>query len=350
MEIKRLFVRLRNKVLARAWLLSFSDFWHRRTIRRVMNLSPAQKRALGIERTVRLVGNFMGLWQRTIEGTPGGSCIWGKTLFVAEGEADHYVILNSLTHPIDSISVPQVTLPGPERVWGLHMEPEEYVKAFGYDRPEEHAMVSRFYTNCKYLLDRGGIYRPAPPYVHLHLGKDWNYLNQAPEPRKPITLGIICSALDKLPGHQERIRFLERLDASDIEYVLWGRGTAMERFRGYRGFVKSKWGVHAPCRYSIVIENSVAPFYWTEKIADSIVCYSFPLYHGCPNLDEFLPAESFEPFDISRPDALDVLRAILKRDPYESRRKAIAEARHVLLHTENLYAFLDRELEALKSE
>lgn len=339
--------KLRDRVFQRLNHLRFSDRWHRRGIDAVMALTPHQKKARGIRRTVRLLSNFPGLWQRTIEQTPGGNCQFGGTLFVAEGEADHYVILNSIRHPPGSPNLPKVTLPGPDRVWALHMEPQDYIHLLGYDDAAEAAQVSRFYTNAAALLARGGVYRPAPPYVHFHVGKSWDFLAAARPMAKKIQLGIISSGLNAIEGHRARLEFLEELDASDIDCAIWGRGDNLRRLRKYRGFAPSKWEVHALCRYSIVIENSVSPLYWSEKPADALLAWSMPLYHGSPALGDFLPPESFVPFDIAGERRMEKLRAILTSDPYPSALSAMNKARQTLLERENLYAFLDLELDAL---
>jgi len=340
-------LKLRNRVLGKVQQLKHSDFWHRAKIREVLTLTSAQKSARGIRRTVRLLSNFPGLWQRTIEQTSGGNCQWGGTLFVADGEADHYVILNSIRRPADSRYLPRIALPDPARVWGLHMEPEAYVHLLGYDTPEEHALTSRFYTNAESLIARGGIYRASPPYVHFHAGKSWDFLSAAPPPHKTIELGIISSGLNTIEGHKARLDFLEELDASDIDCAIWGRGDNLLKFRKYRGFAPSKWEVHAACRYSIVIENSVAPLYWSEKPVDALLAWSLPLYHGCPELGRFLPPQSFMVLDIAAPDRMEAIGAVLKAAPYQARLAAITQARQTLLNKENVYAFLNRELDAL---
>jgi len=327
--------------------LKHSDAWHRGKIRELTTLTSAEKSARGITRTVRLVSNFPGLWQRTIEQTPGGGCQWGGTLFVADGEADHYVVLNSIRYPPGTVRVSVHPLAPRERVWGLHMEPEPYVRLLGYDDPQEHALMARFYTNCMSLIERGGIYRPSPPYVHLHVGKSWDFLSAAQSPKKSFDLGVISSGLDTIEGHRARLAFLEELDASDIDCAIWGRGDNLRKLRKYRGFAPSKWAVHSACRYSVVIENSVSPWYWSEKVADALLAWSLPLYHGCPQLAHFLPSESFIPLDIGGSGRIDAIRAILRNNVFEERLPAIREARERLLRKENLYAFLNRELDTL---
>jgi hypothetical protein len=240
---------------------------------------------------------------------------------------------------------PDVSLPAPAQVWGLHMEPDEYVRRLGYDRQEEHSLVSRFYTNCESLIQAGGVYRPSPPYVHFHTGRTWDYLMTAGQPRKTRSLGMITSDLATLAGHVSRMQFLAKLDEADLDCAIWGRGQRLQALRKYRGFVLNKWNVHAACRYSIVVENSVAPWYWSEKFADAILGYSLPLYHGCPSIGRFFPEDSFIRVDIDDPDCVRQIADIVGSGEYERRLSAIREARRLILERENLYAFLDRELE-----
>lgn len=337
---------LRGRALLKYQGLRLKDFWYQRKIEQVKNLGQSDRHRRGIRRTVRLLSNFPGLWQRTLEQTPGASCQWGSTLFLADGEADHYVILNSMFSADGSNSCPGVRLPDPSRVWGLHMEPEEYVRVLGYDQPQEHSLVSRFYSNCETLIKKAGIYRPSPPYVHFHTGRSWDYLRSADVPRKSRNLGLITSDLTTLAGHVSRMQFLTKLDKASFDCAIWGRGKKLQALSKYRGFVLDKWNVHAACRYSVVIENSVAPWYWSEKFADAILGYSLPLYHGCPSIGRFFPEESFIRIDIDDADCVQRIADIVDSGEYERRLPAIREARRLILERENLYAFLDREFES----
>ena len=313
----------------------------------MQSLSAQQRVSRGITRVVRLASTVPGMWTRTIALTPKGHCQWGKTLFIGDGAGDLCLVINSVTHPSNSLHFPKLTFPEPRRLWGLHMEPQEYIHKLGYDDPAEHEHFSRFYTSAPSLLALGGIYRPSPPYVHFLLGKTWDFLvGQITPKRKRHSIGLIMSNLEDIDGHRIRLAFLEALEASTIPYVFWGRGRGLERFRGYRGFAFSKWKVHASCRYSIVIENSIAPYYWSEKVADAMLAWSLPLYHGCPGLAGYLPAESFIPIDIRQPElAIQTIQTVLQDDPYETRLGALREARRRLLFEHHLYAFIDRELE-----
>ena len=329
--------------------MRLEDTWYSEKIRAVMALSPEAKAAIGIKRTVRLVGNFPGLWQRTIEQTPLGSCRWGETLFVADGPADHYVVLNSMGTLTESEYRQKLHGAPPESVWGLHMEPAEYIDRLGYHADVEHSLIGRFYTNSQSLIARGGRYRPSPPYVHLHSGKSWDFLSRATPPAKREGLCVISSDLATLEGHVSRMKFLSKLDQSKLRVSIWGRGKSLGALRNHKGYLLNKWDAHSKFKYSVVIENSKSDLYWSEKFADAILGFSLPLYHGATDIGDYFPEDSFIRIDITDPDSLDKIEAILRDNPYSRRLPAIIEARRRILMKYNLYAFLDGELAAEQS-
>ncbi len=103
---------------------------------------------------------------------------------------------------------------------------------------------------------------------------------------------------------------------------------------------------HSQCKYSIVLENTVSDWYWSEKVADALLSFSLPLYHGCPRIGSFLPPESVIPIDIHNPGCIEEIADVIRSGAFEKRFSAIAEARRLILHEQNLYAFIDREAKA----
>jgi len=58
-----------------------------------------------------------------------------------------------------------------------------------------------------------------------------------------------------------------------------------------RGFqpIDDKMEAILPYRFHLVLENSVLPNYWTEKLADAYLGWAYPVYLGCPNVNEYMP-------------------------------------------------------------
>jgi hypothetical protein len=339
-----LFLKLKNKLLRKLANIRLYDLWYLPRINKIMSLNGEELFRRGIRRRVRLISNFPGLWQRTIEQTPDGSCQWGGSLFVADGEADYYVILNSIFYPEKLSYLGDIDLSRTERVFGLHMEPEDYIFKLKYNTIEEHKLTSRFYTNSEKLIGTSDLYVRSPPYVHFHSGKSWSFLDNVKNPEKEFTIGLVTSDLSTLAGHEKRLDFVRRIDGSGVDCKIWGRGDNLLEFKNYKGFLLNKWDAHSRCMYSIVIENSVSPEYWSEKFADAILGYSLPLYFGATDLEKYFPARSFVRIDIESEDCIEYIKKVVSSDLYLSRLPFIKEARKIILEKENLYSFLDREI------
>lgn len=315
--------------------------------RRALGLSAPAKSKRGIKATVRLIANFARLWERITEQTPQGSCQWGNTLFLGEGEADLYVVLNTSTHDYGGTALPAIDFPPPERVWGLHLEPPEYVKLFELDRPEEHQKISRFYTNCEYLhCQNPAKYLPSPPYNLMHVDRSWDFLAKAALPAKTENLGMISASFNRIAGHKARLDFIEKLVGSDLKFSLWGKGDGFRKYANYRGVAPTKWEAISGCKYAIVVESSVSPFYWTEQLTDSLLCFALPLYYGSPNISQYLPEDCYIAIDIHDPGCIAKIKAAIASGEYEKRLPAIRAARQKILYEQNLFAFLDRAITA----
>jgi hypothetical protein len=297
--------------------VKLGKFVHAIEKRQALRLSAEAKKKRGIETTVRLISNFPRLWERITEQTPKGSCQWGSTLFLGEGDADLFVILNTSTHDYSGAVLPSINLPEPERVWGLHMEPPEYVKLFHLDRTEEHEKISRFYTNCEPLYTKNPTkYIPSPPYNLMHIDRSWDFLARASPPKKTDDLGMISSSFNRIAGHQARLDFIEKLCRSDLKFSLWGKGDGFKNYENYHGVAPDKWSALSACKYSIVVESSPSPLYWTEQITDSLLAFSLPLYCGSLHINQYLPENCYIPIDIQAPDCVEKIKKIVAAGEY----------------------------------
>jgi hypothetical protein len=335
---------LKNKLLQKLYNIKLKDFNNRSKINFLQKLTEQDKQELGITATVRLMSNFPGLWQRTIDQTPNGSCVMGNTLFVASGPGDIYLILNSVLDKETRLMPPELDNVPKDRIWGLHMEPAEYIQKLGYNTLTEHRRVGRFYTNDHSLYKTGGIYIPSPPFVHWHTGKTFDFHSKTLIPEKKIDIGIIVSDLTTLEGHKKRLQFVEKLDSSGLNVAIWGRGNGLKRFKNYKGFVLNKWSAHSISKFTVVMENSIAPYYWSEKVADCILSDSIPFYYGCPNLDDYIPKNSFIKIDIDSPEAYGHLVEKIQKYDKDSHYQSVLEAKSLILSKYNLYSFIDAEI------
>jgi hypothetical protein len=161
-------------------------------------------------------------------------------------------------------------------------------------------------------------------YLGWYLHNDWSFLSQIPVPSKTKLISCIASDLKQLKGHRLRIHFINQLRIQMPQIDFFGRGSR---------FLPDKLDGLLPYRYSIAIENTSAPDYFTEKINDCFLAYTVPVYYGATNIGKYFPAKSFIQIDIRKPvEAIKKINELLTNDNWTERLPALLEARALVLN------------------
>ncbi len=270
-------------------------------------------------------------WPDLLRQTPGGKGVWNGVRFILEPEpaCDFLVVLNNKmktrTHAVCPL----------ENVWCLMQEP--------YMKGHTDWMVERLEPYSRILTHHPASNRPnftvSQPAVSWHVNKTFDELAANEIPPKPKTLSWVVGNARDLPGHRKRLAFLEHIQQNgSLDIDLYGRAVR---------FIEDKWDGLAPYKYSLAVENSSSPDYWTEKIADCFLSWSVPIYYGCTNLEDYLPPESFIIFYIGSPvEAFASVKAITDRDDWEKRLPALRKARDLVLNRYQLFPHLSRLIRA----
>jgi hypothetical protein len=159
--------------------------------------------------------------------------------------------------------------------------------------------------------------------------RDKNFFQKLVLKKKKV-ISVICSRQQWQPGHQLRYNFVKKLK----EYF----GDKLDWYGNGVNPINQKWDGIAPYKYHIVLENRSDYNFITEKIYDSFLGGSFPIYWGAPNLNEYFPSKSFEQINI-----LDFLGSIKKiekiiaSDLFENRLKELNIAKELVLNKYNLF-------------
>jgi hypothetical protein len=154
---------------------------------------------------------------------------------------------------------------------------------------------------------------------------------EVPEKTREVSW-VVGDARD-LPGHFQRLSFLEKLRKAD--------GLAVDLFGRAVRPIADKFEVLAPYRFSLAVENTRGPDYWTEKLADCFLTWTVPFYHGCTNLDRYFPEDAYISIDIRRPaDAIGIIGQTLEERNWERRLPALREARKRVLERYQLMPHL----------
>ncbi|GAA6199382.1 glycosyltransferase family 10 [Aquicoccus sp. SU-CL01552] len=148
-------------------------------------------------------------------------------------------------------------------------------------------------------------------------------------PPKRDKISVVTSNKVFTDYHRKRVTFLDAIiDKIPDHLEIFGRG--------YRS-VDDKAEALLPCKYHIALENCDGDDTWTEKLADPLLCWAFPFYAGCTNVEAYFPNDSFSYLDLNNPDqmAQDMVAAV-QNDLWGRSLKAIATARDRLLSEHSL--------------
>lgn len=182
---------------------------------------------------------------------------------------------------------------------------------------------------------------------NIFWSRDYDELKSIKGVEKTRLISVISSDKAFTAGHQRRREFVARLkehfgDRLDI----FGRGVRE---------VDDKWDALAPYKYHLALENFSCPHYWTEKLSDTFLAHAYPIYGGCPNVQEYFPRGSLAPIDMESPEnAIDIIEECLKNRMWENSQEVRAEARELVLDRYNLFAvmadLIEQRMEAGSSD
>ena len=174
-----------------------------------------------------------------------------------------------------------------------------------------------------------------------------------PEKKYKNILSIIDSGKGKLPGHQVRLKCIKQL-IEDIPNQLHVHGRItldkhknINKTTPYKQVIPYRANESAiiPYRYYLALENGQCDYYFSERIRDCFLCWTVPIYWGCPNIDKFFPEGSYINIDPTDPNIKHVILDILNNDDYEKRLPAIAEARDLVLNKYNFVPTIKRAID-----
>jgi len=269
--------------------------------------------------------------------TPSGSGKWGEYTFTTEPieNPDYLVVANFPYREID-VKIPE------NAAYLLSQEP-----------PINHyRWVTKYFDYFDYVFTSWGkeYSQKVVPHQGMlpwHIQKSYDELIALhPETLdKKDQVSWITSNLRNRSGHRRRMKFLQAIRKQGFEFDLFGRGFQP---------VDDKFDALASYKYSIALENFSCNDYWTEKIADSLLSWSMPIYWGCKNITKYFPEEALILIDPSKPaEAIMQINQAIEDKKWEKNLDAIAEARDRILNNYQLFPGIVQHIErsvAPKSE
>ena len=167
---------------------------------------------------------------------------------------------------------------------------------------------------------------------------EYNNVQHHPPAAKTSVISTVCSSKQqKHTLHHARYEFTQKLKAVLPELDIFGHGVR---------FIPNKNEALDPYYYHVSIENHVCRHHWTEKLADSYLGMCLPFYHGCPNVADYFPEDSYIPIDIHRfKESAERITKAIKDNEYARRLPALREARRLVLERYSTFPQLVRLIE-----
>ncbi|MFH1146362.1 MAG: glycosyltransferase family 10 [Pseudomonadota bacterium] len=253
--------------------------------------------------------------------TPGQGGIWDGIKFTTEPvqQCDLLLVLNNRLKAKVQVECRK------ENVWALMQEP--YVRGFNDWMAEGHDSLFRVFTHHSPVP--GGKYVTSHPAIPWHVNRSYDQLVFCNVPPKTRMISWIVGNASDLAGHRKRLSFLRFIQHNFSGIDLLGRAVK---------YVDDKWDGLASYRYSLAVENSSSPDYWTEKVADCFLTWTVPFYYGCTNLEQYFPQDSFIRIDIDRPEtSLALIKSMALTEDWERRLPALDEARRLVLNKYQMF-------------
>lgn len=264
--------------------------------------------------------------------TPNGSLRWGGCRFDFNpdegGRADFAVVLGNARPRDRFLCAPANTLFIAGEPLSKKLYPQSFYRQFGHV-VDSHAASRHPYLHVSALglnwhvgLDRGS--------NRYRYGYD--YLSALKCPEKQNRISVVCSNASKTEGQRQRLALLDGLKRRlGDRLVHFGRGFEP---------IDDKMEAILPYRFHLVLENSVLPNYWTEKLADAYLGWGYPVYLGCPNVGDYLPPDALVSINDLDADTAAARIAELLEQPLGAQRElALAEARSRVLNVYNPFAW-----------
>lgn len=270
-----------------------------------------------------------------VRQTPGSKGVWANCAFVINDELAEcawWVVYEDLlqTETVNCSRSHTIFITGePETV-------KEYPPAF----LTQFGTVITSHRN----LDHPNVLRvqqALPWHIGLrqnnHAIQDgWLYYDQLkvlqPSP-KAKCMSVMCSDKDFTDGHRRRLAFTRKLS----EHF----GNRLDVFGHGVREIEDKWEALAEYKYHVVLENSSCPHYWSEKLSDAYLGWTYPFYYGCPNLEEYFTSNAFVRVDIMDPVAsIEIMEQAIAQHVYEQQLVLLAESRTLILERYNLFSLL----------
>jgi hypothetical protein len=192
-----------------------------------------------------------------------------------EDDYTHVIILN--------VAMPNIPYHIPKQnVIGFACEPIVFLGLTNEFVAYAQNKVGRYYIG-----DKGALPDPfVERYSHMWHNPPLKYI-----PLKNKVMSMMVSEKAHEKGHIYRHQLINKILETDMPIDIYGRGCACYNYLGDER-VKGKFVELEPYEtydFHICIENCESNHYFSEKITNTLLCGTTPIYMGCRNINSYFP-------------------------------------------------------------
>jgi len=264
-----------------------------------------------------------------------------------DDECDYYILINK-ENPNDNVKFKI------EKTILLYMEPYSTRENYGFYSPINYEQnKNKFY----FIFDTEKFHNA----IEWHITYNYNFLKNTISnnyfiDKKNKNLSAICSSNYSLPGHILRVNFLKYLDDKNLQMDVYGRifqddantsGKILKSLKNYKGEIPGHCHISGAAnsqkekglenyKYHIACENSFEKGYFTEKLADGILCECLVFYDGCTNIFNFFDERSIIKINLQDFEgSYNIIKNAIKNNEWEKRINYIKEAKSRIIDKYN---------------
>mgnify|MGYP003851630515 CR=1 FL=1 len=179
-----------------------------------------------------------------------------------------------------------------------------------------------WFYGIKFKIDQGLSHIPIlTEYLNL------NDLAEIKKPNKDKLLSMVVSNKKGTKGH------LWRIESALAIKKYFGENIDMFGF-GWNP-IEDKRDALDSYQYSIVIENEAIENYWTEKLSDTILAYTVPIYFGASNVQKYFKAEvKNNNYGVTENEIIKIIKENIEK-PKNS--EDLYSLRHQIMYEHNIF-------------
>lgn len=206
--------------------------------------------------------------------------IYGKNVTITTNDDYTHVVILNTAMPNIKPDVPLWNVIGfahePISFLGISPEFIEYAKKY----------IGRYYIGDKYDLPE--------PFMEGNCYLWYNSpLSYIPKKINKINMSIMVSHKNYAPGHIYRHVLVQHILDQRLPIHIYGNGSELyNSISNNSKYIKGKFDKYEPYetyQFHICIENFQSNHYFSEKIINTLLCGTTPIYIGCRNINNYFP-------------------------------------------------------------